>query len=72
MIGTVNESAESVVLPRGVVTFLLTDVTDVTWEIIGAAVSVHEGIRLEEQGEGNSMMAVFERASNAVAAAVDA
>ena len=89
MIRFVGERSEPAVLPRGVVTFLLTDVADSTrwWtdggpeaaaamtrqaEIIAAAVTVHGGVRPVEQGEGDSVVAVFERASNALAAAVDA
>jgi predicted ATPase/class 3 adenylate cyclase/DNA-binding CsgD family transcriptional regulator len=41
-------------------------------EIIATAVAAHGGIRPLEQGEGDSMVAVFERASDALAAAVDA
>ncbi|MGH2651889.1 MAG: adenylate/guanylate cyclase domain-containing protein, partial [Actinomycetota bacterium] len=84
-----NKRSEPVVLPRGVVTVLLTDVADSTrwWtkggpepatamarqaEIIVGAVSAHGGVRPVEQGEGDSLVAVFERASDALAAAVDA
>lgn len=41
-------------------------------EIIGTAVAAHRGIRPLEQGEGDSVVAVFERASDALAAAIDA
>ena len=75
-------------LPTGVVTFLFTDVESSTrlWrhvpeaatlmsrqaEIIAAAIARHGGVRPMEQGEGDSIVAAFDRASNALAAAVDA
>jgi len=75
-------------LPTGVVTFLFTDVESSTrlWrhvpgagtlmsrqaEIIAAAISRHNGVRPLEQGEGDSVVAAFARASNALAAALDA
>src|SRR5437016_8771240 len=75
-------------LPVGVVTFLMTDVEGSTrlWresteaaavmrrhgELIGAAVARHGGVQPLEQGEGDSTVAAFVRASDAVAAALDA
>jgi predicted ATPase/class 3 adenylate cyclase/DNA-binding CsgD family transcriptional regulator len=41
-------------------------------DIIAGAVGVHRGVRPVEQGEGDSVVAVFERASDALAAAVEA
>jgi predicted ATPase/DNA-binding CsgD family transcriptional regulator len=75
-------------LPAGVVTFLLTDVDGSTrlWreasdaarlmarqaELIASAIARHCGLRPLEQGEGDSTLAVFERPSQALAAALDA
>src|SRR5262245_10572015 len=75
-------------LPTGVVTFLLTDVEASTrlWrespeaaaamtrqaEIIAAAVARHGGVQPLEQGEGDSTVSSFARASDALAAALDA
>ena len=42
------------------------------YEILGNAVAGHGGVRPVEQGEGDSVVAAFERASDAVAAALDA
>jgi predicted ATPase/class 3 adenylate cyclase len=42
------------------------------YEILGEAVTAREGVRPVEQGEGDSVVAAFSRASDAVAAAVDA
>lgn len=42
------------------------------YEILDSAVSAHGGVRLEEQGEGDSIVAAFPRASDAVRAALDA
>lgn len=42
------------------------------YEILDAAVTAHDGFRPIEQGEGDSMVAAFSRASDAAAAAVDA
>jgi len=75
-------------VPGGVVTFLLTDVEGSTrlWrqrpdaagqmarqaELIAAAVARHDGVRPLAQGEGDSVVAVFERPSAALAAALEA
>src|SRR5437867_8623221 len=75
-------------LPLGVVTFLMTDVESSTrlWresaeaaaliarqtELIAAAVARHGGVRPLEQGEGDSTVAAFARASDALAAALEA
>lgn len=42
------------------------------YEILGAAVSRHDGVCPVEQGEGDSLVAAFPRASDAVAAALEA
>ena len=77
----------AVTLPRGTVTFLLTDLQDSTrcwqadsasmalavarhYELIDEIVDACHGVRPEEQGEGDSVVAAFERPSDAVAAAV--
>ncbi|MCA1843549.1 MAG: hypothetical protein LC792_10270, partial [Actinobacteria bacterium] len=41
-------------------------------EILAAAVAAHGGLRPVEQGEGDSLVAAFHRASDAVAAALAA
>src|SRR5262245_14268609 len=41
-------------------------------ELIAGAVVAHGGERPEEQGEGDSVLAAFDRAADALAAAVDA
>jgi class 3 adenylate cyclase/sugar lactone lactonase YvrE len=74
------------VLPRGTVTFLLTDIEGSTrqWQenpesmkaaierhddLLSAVIHEHNGTVLKERGEGDSVFAVFARASDAVAAA---
>ena len=42
------------------------------YEVLDAAISRHGGVRPVEQGEGDSVVAAFTRASDAVAAALDA
>jgi predicted ATPase/class 3 adenylate cyclase/DNA-binding CsgD family transcriptional regulator len=42
------------------------------YEILDAAIKSHHGVRPIEQGEGDSVVGAFSRASDAVAAAVDA
>src|SRR5882724_2180220 len=42
------------------------------YEILDAAVAAHRGVRPVEQGEGDSLVAAFDRASDAVAAALEA
>jgi predicted ATPase/class 3 adenylate cyclase/DNA-binding CsgD family transcriptional regulator len=42
------------------------------YDILDTAVTRHGGVRPEEQGEGDSIVAVFLRASDAIAAAADA
>ena len=42
------------------------------YEILDTAVSAHGGVRPQEQGEGDSIVAAFGRASDALMAAVDA
>lgn len=42
------------------------------YEILDAAIAAHGGVRPEEQGEGDSIVAAFSRASDAVSAALDA
>jgi predicted ATPase/class 3 adenylate cyclase/DNA-binding CsgD family transcriptional regulator len=42
------------------------------YELLAAAVTLHGGVRPEEQGEGDSVVGAFARASDAVAAALDA
>src|SRR5436190_15235659 len=42
------------------------------YEVLDTAIARHGGVRPEEQGEGDSVVAAFTRASDAVAAAVDA
>ena len=41
------------------------------YELLDAAITLHGGVRPVEQGEGDSVVAAFETASNAVAAALD-
>jgi predicted ATPase/class 3 adenylate cyclase len=41
------------------------------YELIGAAISLHGGLQPLEQGEGDSVVGAFARASDAVAAALD-
>ena len=83
-----NTSRRAPALPAGVVTFLLTDVESSTrlWreatgaadvmarqgELIAAAVARHGGHPAVEQGEGDSTVSAFARASDALAAALDA
>jgi class 3 adenylate cyclase len=74
-------------LPRGILTFLLTDIEGSTplWERHGASmgaavarhqeliartVAAHAGRLIKTQGEGDSTLSVFARASDAVAAAL--
>ena len=80
--------AEPTNLPTGVVTFLLTDVEASTrlWRespdaaaaiqrhatLIADAVARHGGVQPIEQGEGDSTVSAFARASDALAAALDA
>jgi predicted ATPase/class 3 adenylate cyclase/DNA-binding CsgD family transcriptional regulator len=42
------------------------------YELLDAAIALHGGVRPEEQGEGDSVVGAFARASDAVAAALDA
>ncbi|MBK9972996.1 MAG: adenylate/guanylate cyclase domain-containing protein [Acidimicrobiaceae bacterium] len=42
------------------------------YEILDLAISAHGGVRPEEQGEGDSIVAAFSRASDALSAALDA
>ena len=42
------------------------------YEILDRAITAHGGVRPEEQGEGDSVVAVFTGAAEAVAAAVEA
>ena len=42
------------------------------YDILAAAITAHGGIRPEEQGEGDSVVGAFSRASDALAAALDA
>ncbi len=41
------------------------------YELLDAAISLHAGLRPVEQGEGDSVVGAFSRASDAVAAALD-
>jgi predicted ATPase/class 3 adenylate cyclase/DNA-binding CsgD family transcriptional regulator len=41
------------------------------YELLGAAIALHAGVRPVEQGEGDSVVGAFSRASDAVAAALD-
>lgn len=79
--------ADSFVLPVGTVTLLLADVEGSTrlWEEdgdemharvatvddISNAIGEHNGVRPVEQGEGESFVAAFAKASDAVACAAD-
>ena len=80
---------DSLHMPAGTVTFMLTDVEGSTrlWEsdpeamtaaiarhyqLLDAAVGLHGGVRPVEQGEGDSSVAAFTRASDALGAALDA
>jgi len=83
-----NTLRQAPALPAGVVTFLLTDVESSTrlWreatgaadvmarqgELIAAAVARHGGHPAVEQGEGDSTVSAFARASDALSAALDA
>ena len=75
-------------LPRGTVTFMLTDVEGSTQlfaqhreqaaralrrqeELIAAAVPASRGTLLHERGEGDSTFALFARATDALACALD-
>ena len=88
---TMSEAAppETLQLPAGTVTFLLTDIEGSTalWqeapeemamavarhhELLEEVVAAHAGVRPEEQGEGDSIVAAFSRASDAVHAALHA
>src|SRR5438309_10914179 len=40
-------------------------------DIVAAIVEAHDGMRPQEQGEGDSVVAVFTKASDAISAAVD-
>src|SRR5262245_2365370 len=42
------------------------------YEVLDEAIALHGGVRPQEQGEGDSVVAAFARASDAVAAALDA
>ena len=42
------------------------------YDLLDAAITAHGGVRPEEQGEGDSVVAAFSRASDAVLAALDA
>lgn len=42
------------------------------YDILAAAITAHGGIRPEEQGEGDSVVGAFSRASDALGAALDA
>jgi predicted ATPase/DNA-binding NarL/FixJ family response regulator len=66
-------------LPAGTVTFLLTERSSGGEELdarhralVDQAVTTHGGLRPVEEGEGDSVVAVFAKASDAVAAAMDA
>ncbi len=48
------------------------DVVARHYEILEAAIAAHGGQRPQEQGEGDSVVAVFDDATVAVAAAIDA
>src|SRR5215213_6203774 len=41
-------------------------------QLLATVIETHRGFRPEEQGEGDSVLAAFERATDAVAAALDA
>ena len=73
-------------LPTGTVTFLLTDVDGSTAhgngirsmsmrcrhdEIVFGAIAAWSGVRPVEQGEGDSVVAAFSRATDAIAAALE-
>jgi class 3 adenylate cyclase len=79
---------QTIHLPVGTVTFLLTDVEGSTglwetapeamgaavrhhYELLDAAIALHDGVRPVEQGEGDSVVGAFRRASDALAAALD-
>jgi len=80
---------ESLSLPVGTVTFMLTDIEGSTrlwesdreamaaavprhYELLTDAIARHRGAQPQEQGEGDSVVAAFARASDALAAALDA
>ena len=75
-------------LPRGTVTFFLTDIEGSTqlwehgqnapaaiarhYELLDAAIARHGGVRPLEQAEGNSVVGAFAQSFDAIAAAIDA
>lgn len=81
-----KQDHQELVLPAGVVTFLLTDIQGSTrlWEstaermaaavrqhhaLVGSLISEFGGVRPRDQGEGDSFLAVFAKATDAAACA---
>ena len=88
LLGDVMRSAAAFSLPTGTVTFVLTDLDRLSWkrdapEAVAAAITQldmvldevigeHGGARPTQPGSGDTVVAVFSRASDAVRAALDA
>ncbi len=88
LLGDVSGSAVAFNLPTGTVTFVLTDLDDLSGQrdaseemataitqhcvLLDEAIAEHGGIRPVQLGDGDTVVAVFSRASDAVRAALDA
>jgi len=88
LLGDVSGSAVAFNLPTGMVTFLLTDLGGVSGAreapeamaaavarqhaLVVEAIADHGGARPTQRGDGDTVVAVFSRASDAVRAALDA
>ena len=81
-----SEVGVSGLLPTGIVSLLLAEGSTRLWEtqpaemttalarlnqVVNETVAAHDGVRPVEQGEGDSFVAAFARASDAVAAALE-
>ena len=88
LLGDVMRSAAAFSLPTGTVTFVLTDLDRLSWKrdapeavaaaitqldiVLDEAIGEHGGARPTQPGSGDTVVAVFSRASDAVRAALDA